>query len=538
MSLSKDRVPVADSELMHVPGAVPLGLVNPNEAIEVTVFVRSQSPAEELQTYLEREGSRRVRERKYLTPDQVDAKYGADTADILKIERFANDHGLSIVAASPRRRRVKIIGRAEKFNIAFGVKLQTYRSSRGTYRGHEGPVQIAPELKDIVHAVFGLDTKPQSTFHLRKQLAPLYAPVKPKPGGITFSATPSGYTPLEVASLYDFPSGLDGTGQTVSILEFGGGYQQSDLDAYFNSLGLAKKPDVQAVSIDGAMNAPTGNSNGPDAEVLLDIEVVGAVAPGAQIVVYFAPNNTKGWVDAIGTAVSDALHKPTVISISWGGPEVTWSKAALKVLNLEFMIAALKGITVCAAAGDNGSSDGLPIGGAHVDFPASSPFVLACGGTRLESSGNVITSETVWHVSANDATGGGVSEYFHMPKYQGNANVPHSINPPHKAGRGVPDVAGDADPNTGYRVRVDGTDFVIGGTSAVAPLWAGLLTLINQKLGKPLGYVHPLLYQQGSAAGGFNDILHGSNGAYQASPGWDPCTGLGTPKGSTLAGAI
>jgi kumamolisin len=489
-----------------------------------------------MQALLEREGTRRVRDRRYLTPDQFAAKYGAASRDLFKVERFCNDAGLSILSASPRRRTFNVIGTVKEFNAAFDVKLSIYRSPRGTYRGHDGPLKITPELKDIVEGVFGLDTKPQSTYHLR--MAPAkYPPAQPVAGGISFAAAPSGYSPLQVASLYDFPTGLDGKGQTIGIIEFGGGYRMSDLNTYFQGLGFANTPNISSVSVAGGRNAPTGNSNGPDAEVMLDIEVAGAVAPGAQIVVYFAPINTLGWIRAIATAIHDAFHRPSVISISWGGPEATWTRQALRVLNYEFMAATLMGITVCAASGDNGSSDGMPPA-AHVDFPASSPFVLACGGTRLDSSGSVITSETVWYDNANSSTGGGVSAYFAIPNYQANVNVPVSANPPHKAGRGVPDVAGDADPNTGYRVRADGSDFVVGGTSAVAPLWAGLIALINQKLGKPVGYVHPLLYKQGLAAGGFNDILHGSNGAYQASPGWDPCTGLGTPKGSTLAGAL
>ena len=247
-----------------------------------------------------------------------------------------------------------------------------------------------------------------------------------------------------------------------------------------------------------------------------------------------------GWFRGIHTAIHDSFHNPSVISISWGGPEQTWSRQTLRALNHQFKVAAALGITVCAAAGDNGYTDGVSGTAANVDFPASSPYVLACGGTSLRSSEGRITSETVWNDGPNksnpqSATGGGVSAFFAMPSYQQSAGVPASVDPPFNTGRGVPDVAGAADPYTGYRVRVDGTNQVIGGTSAVAPLWAALITLVNQKLGNPAGYLNPLLYANAAAGGAFTDIVSGDNGAYQAGPGWDPCTGLGSPDGTVLA---
>jgi kumamolisin len=196
--------------------------------------------------------------------------------------------------------------------------------------------------------------------------------------------------------------------------------------------------------------------------------------------------------------------------------------------------AGLMGVTVTVAAGDNGSADGLRDRRQHVDFPASSPYALACGGTRLEGTGTTITEEIVWNDGPNSATGGGVSDSFRLPSYQANANVPKSVNPGHFAGRGVPDVAGNADPESGYEVRVDGQNTAIGGTSAVAPLWAGLIALFNQKLGTPVGFLNPLLYSQVSAGGGFHPITEGNNGAYKAGPGWNPCTGWGSPNGAQI----
>lgn len=195
------------------------------------------------------------------------------------------------------------------------------------------------------------------------------------------------------------------------------------------------------------------------------------------------------------------------------------------------------GVTVLVACGDNGASDGTSGGTPTVDFPAASPYVVACGGTTLTLSGTSIQSEKVWNdLSQNEgATGGGVSEVFALPSFQQSVNVPKAPNG--FAGRGVPDVAGDADPVTGYSVIVDGQQEVIGGTSAVAPLWAGLFALINQSLGANVGYVNPLLYSANEEAS-FHDITSGNNGGYSAGPGWDACTGLGSPNGAALLAAL
>jgi kumamolisin len=339
-----------------------------------------------------------------------------------------------------------------------------------------------------------------------------------------------------VSQLYDFPATATGQGQTIGIIELGGGYTQSDLNAYFNALGISPAPTVTAVSVDGAQNQPTGSADGPDAEVMLDIEVAGAVAPGATIVVYFAPNTDSGFLDAINQAVGDKQNNPSVISISWGGPESTWTSQSLQSYNSALEAASAVGVSVCIAAGDNGATDGVDDGLDHVDFPASSPYALACGGTHLVGSGTTITDEVVWNdLPSNGATGGGVSETFALPTWQANANVPTSVNPGHFVGRGLPDVAGDADPYTGYQIDVDGSNIVVGGTSAVAPLWAGLIACFNSGLKTSVGYLNPALYQTiASAAGTFHDITSGNNDGYSAGPGWDACTGWGSPNGAAI----
>jgi len=345
---------------------------------------------------------------------------------------------------------------------------------------------------------------------------------------------------VQVASLYRFPAGTDGTGQTIAIVELGGGFSAGDLDTYFGSLGIPV-PQVTAAGVDGGSNQPGRAPSGADGEVLLDIEVAGAVAPGARQVVYFAPNTDRGFIDAV-LAAAHASPSPTVISISWGQSEDAWTGQARTALDQAIADAAALGATVCAAAGDNGSSDSQSGTQPHADFPASSPHALACGGTTLhgDPATGTVTSETVWNDGpGRGATGGGVSDVFALPPWQSAAGVP--ARPGGGTGRGVPDVAGNADPATGYQVLVDGQRTVIGGTSAVAPLWAGLLARLAQATGLRFGLLQTRLYagvSAGTPAPGFRDITSGSNGAYTAAPGWDPCTGLGSPDGSALLGRL
>jgi len=514
--MAGERVVLQGSERKAMPGSQVIGSPDPNSIVSVTVLLRRRS------SYLPEPGS------EVLTREEFALRYGADPADVAPVEEFAGDNDLTVVEISLTRRSIVLSGTVADMNEAFGTQLQLFLRSEGVFRGRTGSLSIPASLEGIIVGVFGLDDRPQAKAHFRR----LAVQVGPRAAGDT------SYTPPAVAKLYDYPTTVTGTGQTVAIIELGGGFRSSDLKAYFSGLGIKTAPTVTAVSVDGAQNTPVGDPNSADGEVLLDIEVVGAIAPGAKIAVYFAPNTDQGFLDAITTAVHDSVRKPSVISISWGGPESSWTAQSLNAFDQAFHDAGLLGVTVCCASGDDGSADGTTDGAAHVDFPASSPNVLACGGTRLESSKGKITKEVVWnHGAGNGATGGGVSDTFPLPSYQANAKVPVSVNPSHFKGRGVPDIAGDADPATGYQVRVDGRNSVFGGTSAVAPLWAALIALINQQRGKPAGFLNPSLY--GAAAQKtLHDITSGNNGAYTARAGWDACTGLGSPDGQALLTAL
>ncbi len=480
------------------------GAPSPDSTVEVSVFLKPVTPL-----VLPHQGGA------MLTREEFASAHGASAAAIDQVKSFASENNLTVTEVARARRTVKLKGTVADMSKAFGVTLHHYKHKGQTYRACPGPIKIPADMADSVIAVLGLDNRPQARAHFRvlKTRLPL--------------ATPAiSYSPVQVAQLYNFPTDVDGTGQTVGIIELGGGYDTADLTKYFTSLGVTP-PKVTTVLVDGGTNAPT-NSSSDDGEVFLDIEVIGAVAPGARIVVYFTANTSQGFQDALTTAIHDTTNNPSVISISWGDSESNWTAQAMTAFDSAAQDGALLGVTICAASGDNGSSDGVTDGGNHVDFPASSPHILGCGGTSLQSSNGKITSETVWNDGASGgAGGGGYSAQFPLPSYQKSGS-----------GRGVPDVSGDADPETGYNVLVDGDSLVIGGTSAVAPLWSGLIALYNAKIGKPLGFLQPTIYALPASSGAFHDITKGNNGAYSAGPGWDPASGLGSPSGENLLAAL
>jgi kumamolisin len=455
--------------------------------------------------------------------------HGADPADLEAVKVFASRHGLAVTESSAARRTVHLSGTVAAVEQAFGVDLKTYVHGKHRYRGHGEHARVPAELGPIVEAIFGFDTRHYARPHFRIAEATR--------GDAASPLASKAFTPDQLAKIYGFPSDADGKGQVIGIIELsspdGSGFRTSELDTYFQSLGLPT-PKIVAVSVDGAQNNPGTDPNDPqnaDGEVMLDIEVAGAVAPGAKIVVYFAPNTAQGFFNVINRAVHDNVNNPTVISMSWGSAEDP-SDPTVKQIDQALQDAASMGVTFCVASGDSGSRDN-PNDPDHasVDFPASSPSALACGGTALQTSGIRITREVVWQ----DHSGGGVSRIFGVPSYQENAGIPKAVNPPGPIGRGVPDVAGDADPATGYKILVDGQNLTFGGTSAVAPLWAAFVARINQKLGHNVGFINSIIYQNRQA---FNDITSGSNIDYKAGPGWDPCTGLGSPMGADVLAAL
>ena len=525
MASQMDRAVIAGSDrAAPLHGARAIAAIADAERFEVTIRVRRRAPLADSAARAVFEPAT-PEQRAYLPRRGYAAAHGASEADIAAIEAYARSQGLVVVESNAARRSVFVSGTATVYEQAFGAKIARYEHDGGTYRGRTGALTVPAELAPLIEGVFGIDDRPVAKPHFQRRLP------RPSFGIQPHAAADTSFLPTEIAELYGFPD-ADGADQCVGIIELGGGYRKADIDAYFAKLGIAS-PDVRTVSVDGGSNDPS-TPESADGEVMLDILVVGAVAPKAIIAVYFAPNTDKGFLDALTMAVHDETNAPSVISISWGAAEANWTEQAMTSFDAALQTAAALGVTVCAASGDNGSGDGETDGKAHVDFPSSSPFMLACGGTKLVADGDAIASETVWNAASDSATGGGVSDFFDLPDYQRDTGIPPSANPGSRVGRGVPDVSGDADPNSGYQIRIDGGDYVIGGTSAVAPLWAGLIALINQTLGQNVGFLNPLLYSDAFGADAFNDVDTGSNGAYSAKAGWDPCTGWGSPLGTEL----
>jgi len=586
---------LAGSERKVRKGATLAGPADPQEILTISIYLRRRPDAAPLPGQADfaatPPGGRKLMSRAELAQRQ-----SASPQDIQVVTDFAQASGLKVVKTDPARRLVQVSGTVAQLSKAFSVKLGVYKSAREGYRGREGPIHLPNAVADVVEGVFGLDNRRMA----RRSGA----------GG----AGPTPVTPLQVAQAYDFPAPANGAaGQTIAILEFSGptsapignptcGFAQSDIDGYINNLnsttgGNLTSTNVLSVTVDESAAAP-GNVPGgsasnftagdADVEICLDIEVVVAVAQQAKVVVYFAPITEQGWVDAITQIVADTTNDPTVLSISWGWSELEadadlqqpgpwpfeWTQQAFNQMTQAFQSAAAIGMTVLAASGDSGSDCGEQDGNAHVMYPASDPWVTACGGTIINQLSPL--SESTWNDNqvtsqgaGGGATGGGISYLADPVTWQANANVPVSVNSDHRQGRGLPDVAGNASPNSGYQLFLYGLPTnqllitsgpgagsplgVVGGTSAVAPLYAALVARLNASLNKKVGYLNPTLYGLG-ASGVFRDIndgisnsvswtnddgsVGGPSAGYSSGPGWDACTGWGSINGNALLNSL
>ncbi len=529
-------VPLPSSKRTLLANSRPAGPVNRSEIASLSIRVRSAGDQKKLEQRVYEQSQLPLDQRTYLTREELAQQHGADPADLDRVEELAQRHNLVVVHRSGAERSIVLKGKLGDLLDAFPADVQMYHHSSGTYRGRQGEIQIPQTLDKIVTGVFGFDTRPKHRLaHRAIKL------VAAGPGG------ENGVAATEFARRYNFPTQfqgvtLDGSGQTVAIIELGGGFRTSDLRVYFQEIGVTM-PVVSAILIDHAKNNPT-TSDSDDGEVMLDIEVAGAVAPKAKYAVYFAPNNgDQGFIDAISAAVHDAQRNPGVISISWGGPEDATDQQGVNEFHQVFVAAAAMGVTICVASGDHGTADldaqhwDKKI---HVDHPSVDDLVLGCGGTQIDSGKDVVWNDgTPFDANTQGgggwASGGGISEMFAVPSYQAAANLPNSLVTG-KPGRGVPDIAMSA---TNYFTRVDTFEGASGGTSAVAPLMAALVALLNQAKKKNVGFLNPFLYAN-AAAGVVHDVTSGTNAikntiqGYNAGAGWDACTGLGTPDGMAI----
>ncbi len=514
---STQRTEIAGSHREAPARARHLGAVPKGQRMEISIYLKPRDQHHTDQTRLT--GS--IDERRHQLAAHRTVSH---REDFRRVEAFLAEHGLTVLSVDPARRLIRAAGPSENMEETFGAKLAMYEEEGRSYHGRTGTLAVPSDLHGVVESVLGLDGRPVA--HTRI--------VRPR------RAQPASFEPNRVGQLYGFPTDVTGAGVTIALIELGGGFRAKDTTQAFKAMGL-KPPRVIAVSVDGGTNDQSGSD--ADGEVALDIQVAGGVAPGAEIVVYFTPNTNSGFADAISQAAHDTTNKPSVISISWGGAESTWETQAVTTMNTVLQEAGALGLSVYVASGDNLATDGVSDGKAHVDFPASSPYAIGCGGTHVTAGGSAITQEVVWNDSSS-GTGGGISDLFAVPAFQAHAKLPVSVNGGRK-GRGVPDVAGSAAPASGYVVVVDGKKEVVGGTSAVAPLWAGLTALISEKAAKPVGFLPDFLYAAVSSNAALTtQITQGDNKpegtqiGYEAGPGWNACTGLGRPDGQALFDAL
>ena len=455
------------------------------------------------------------------------AAHGPSPAALRDLHRWADRARVRVdeETLNELARTIKVSGPASTLARHFGVELGTYArtepdGSTTTFRHYRGEARPPAAIARGVTATVGFSTQPRFTPHF----------IVRGP-----AASGQGYFADQVAEgVYGRPAAGTAKGQKIAIIELGGGFSQSDIDAYMAALNqqrtAAGKPaitpgTVTAIGVDGATNSYTGDPNSADGEVALDIQVALSAAPEADLNVYFAPNTEQGFIDAVAQALKDGC---TAISISWGAPEQSgWSQNGVSGLNQVFQSCVANGVSVFASTGDNGSTDGVSDGKAHTDFPASSEYVVGCGGTttpNLDGSG-----QTAW-----SSGGGGVSDLFAVPTYQQGVQLPASVNDG-KQRRTIPDISSNADPATGYRIFINGTWYVFGGTSASSPMMASLYTDLTADLqaaapGRKIGDFHSVLYKTLFPQQAIDDITGGSIGQYSAGPGYDAATGTGVPN--------
>jgi kumamolisin len=457
---------------------------------------------------------------------------GHPTAHRDLVARWASNAGVQVTGEDAVTRRLTVSGEADRLAGLFGVRLERFaleaRGNEREYRGFTGPVWLPAALAGVVTGVFGLDDRPIARMHLRT-LAQGRMPA-------------IAYDPPHLAEIYRYPRlPNDGEGMELvaGMIELGGVTHPLDVALGFSRLGL-EPPVIENVWLDGV--APLPDPEGADVEVALDYQVLGAMvmamAPKARltIVVYNAPNSERGFIDAVATAAGDQRRRPAAVSISWGAPEDHWSVQGMRAMDSAFAIGSRRGVTYSAAAGDAGSTNNETDRRQHAEFPASSPHVWACGGTTLIASDDRIVSESVWNEldSGAGAAGSGVSRVFATPAYQSGAGLRPRSADDGLPGRGLPDGSGNADPLTGWNIVALRELRTTGGTSAVAPMYTALWTLLAGLRGEPLGAPHPMLYAAGGH--GFNDVQAGNTGGpYVATKGWDLASGWGSPRGVDIA---
>ncbi|MDX1393038.1 MAG: S53 family peptidase [Gemmatimonadota bacterium] len=549
-----------------------LGSLDPSTPIEATIVLRPLSDARLAARVDDVALLHPARRTPMSSSDASEIGDPGDTA-IRRIRELAERHGVEVVDVSRSRHDVVVRGTAERLSAMFRVELREFHDGKRRYRAHDGPLLIHEDAAPHVLGVVGLDTVP---IHHRV--------AAPHGGGVRLS-------PAELLEHYRFPD-VDTSSHRIAVLQFGGGFHRSDLDAFASRFDV-ELPEINVVSVPGSSGDPPANAPlAPDRlkaiaekwrdgvtmkelgrlygtdmvtfmstmEVTMDIELVSALGGGATIDVLFAPPGADGWRRAIYRALGEPQAPdegaseplPTVISASWGASERSLGANQLSLIHRALVAALRRGVAVCCSSGDFGANNSFENPEQlNVNFPASSPATLACGGSRIVSPDEA--TEAAWsgdHGGAHMATGGGMSGYFRRPVWQTGLDrdpLAGTWVAPERGdgfgGRWLPDVAAVAALDAGPEIVVGDTVLSGGGTSAATPLWACLLLRLAAVCGHPMSDLAPWLYDRGTSCA-LRDVVSGDgnleNGApfYRAGPAWDPCTGWGTPDGQALVDAL
>lgn len=482
-----------------------------NDDVEVTFYLRH---------FQEKEASKNIMQhpvkRQYVQGKQFQKVFATDSAGMDILKAFLEEFGIEVLKENKPEQTLSASGNVAQFDRAFKVAFSIFETPKGQeHLSYEGNLDIPANLEPYLLTIKGLD---------KDLIKGLRSPVKEE---VTHHETSTGYSPQQISEFYNFPSN-DAKGECIGLVELGGDFKMSDIKQYCKEFNLPV-PEIVEMGIKPKVVASAQSVD--NLEVSLDIQMVAGLAQNAKIVIYYASSIPE----AIHLAIHDTKHNPSVLSCSWAISESDVSIAEKEQLNQLCYQAALQGMTIIAASGDHGAynSKSYP----NVMLPASNPFVLGCGGTGLYISKNY---EQVWDYPKGYGSGGGYSTIYPIPAYQQNTVQQYKshIYAYGNAGRGVPDVAANSSPTTGYTIVINGKMSGMGaGTSASTPVWASLILTLNKNLGYRLGWVNSLFYKL-EATSAFKQIRNGNNGVFPAAYGWNPATGLGAPDGVEIKKGI
>ncbi|MBX9685396.1 MAG: S53 family peptidase [Candidatus Obscuribacterales bacterium] len=551
-SAGAEQAKLLDSVQENAPSKIEVGPSNPEADMSATVFLKSRASALKMDRYITRMAEGKAQALSDLN-NAFQEKFGAKPESLEALTKFAEDHKLSVVESDLRSGRVLLSGKTGDFQTAFDVTLKDYATSAGIRQGHVGGLSMPAELAPHVRAVFGVDMRPAATPNFKlSQIQPEAA----KTGETTAILTgesgtgaihnpesftkAGGYLATEIAKAQNMPLKTGGEGQHGAFISLGGGVDLKDYNIFFKDHGLEQPKPLRIVEVNGAKNSP-GDPLLGDTENALDALQMQSMAPKAHIDMILGPNSDKGLIDVFerGIFPKAGEAQKSVISASWGLAEQKQTPQAIKTLSITFRQAAIRGVQIFAGSGDSGARSHSPT--YQPEYPASDPNVVGVGGLKMILDGEgKLSHASGWNEGELSSSGGGVSKIFRLPRWQREVNVPMNLDTG-KAGRGVPDISTNAAKATGFPVRVGGSEIVIGGTSAGAPLYAGMMLNINAELAllgiKPVTPLNPWLYAR-AQSGIFNDVSSGSNFGYEARQGWDAVTGLGWVDGNKMLQAM